>query len=491
MLTINTSITDFLKATYPALWVETHEENRCINSLMQQVPTSEEYKYQFFTWDSLLGMKIHSNNDYDGSITDPIQAIQYTNKVPQYSIIFLKDMHRLMESVQLIRAVKNAITHCKANKIHLIFIAPMTKIPIELEKDITCLDFPLPTEDELIAQAKELVEENKNLKEIIDIDSNEAIQAIKAGVGLTIGEAENTFARTIISKRKFDRSIIEEDKLQAIKKSGLMELFNPVPESELGGLSKYKRFIHNRKEGFFNKDLPTPKSVMFIGPPGTGKSLGAKVTASILGFPLIKLDLSALKGGIVGETERNTRKALQLAKSVAPCVIWVEEVEKSLGGAQSSNKTDGGTTSNMVGIILTEIQEMTEPVFFISTCNDIDALLEISQGALLRRLAEEMFFVDLPNLEERKEILGIMNKKYNTNIEGIVNKIEGWSGAEVEKFVKSSIYDGIDEAFSNIKPLSIQNKDKIDKARKWALSNARMANENNNAVEKKGRKIEL
>jgi len=184
------------------------------------------------------------------------------------------------------------------------------------------------------------------------------------------------------------------------------------------------------------------------------------------------------------------RQALSIIDAISPCVVWIDEIEKSLGGVQSSNKTDGGTTSAMFGYLLTWMQESKSPKFIVATCNDIDDLLSISQGALLRRF-DDIFFVDLPSEQERTEILKIMNARYNTNHElSLSNRMEGWTGAEIEKFVIASVYDGVDEAFANIKPLYHQNREKIEKAREWAKFNARLANSSQDEL-KKERRIKI
>jgi len=481
MITKNIDITNFLKASYPFLWVETYEEDRAIKALSKQAKS-----YQFYEWDLINGVKL-PNNEYT-CINNPAEAIKYIQSLPNNSIFFLKDMQNFMGSANVVRQIKNCLPHCKANKKHFIAVSPISLIPTTLEKDIVILDFPLPDENDLISLAREMIEEN-HLP--IEIDEK-AIQAIKNAKGLTITEAENVIARCIITSRKLDREIIEEDKLQCIKKNGKMEVFPTMPITEVGGHKEYLKFILNRKRGFYDDNLPTPKSVCFVGPPGTGKTLLGKVTAGILEMPFVKMDVGGMKDSLVGSTGKNIRNAFKLIKSIAPCTVLLEEIEKAIGGAESSNKVDAGTTSDIVGVLLTEIEEMKEKVFFISTCNDIDSLLNISQGALMRRLAESLFFIDLPSSEERKEILGIMNKRYNTNIEydnTLDKATENWTGFEVEKFVKDFIYDG-KQAIPNIKPLYLQNKEKIDSARRWAKENARLSSIPV-IKEEKGRKIEL
>ncbi len=468
---------DYLSAGYPLLWVTTYEEERAISNL-----SKEADGYNIFSWDIVAGLRDHQSEQIRQA-PDPLAPLQAIPTLPESSILFLKDFHRFIESIEIIRTIKHFVPVLKATDRHLVFVSPIVNIPIELEKDITLLDFPLPTIQELIDTASRIVSENE-----LPIEVDE--KAISAGKGLTLHEAENAMALSLVKEKTFSKKVIENEKLQAIRKSGLMELYEPVPESELGGLEPLKRYIKNRKRGFEDNRLPTPKGILLVGLPGAGKSLTAKVTASVLDFPLIRLDIASLKSSLVGESEAKMRQALALIDAVSPCVVWIDEIEKALGGVQSSNRTDGGTTSAMFGYLLTWMQESTSPKYIIATCNDIDDLLTISQGALLRRF-DDVFFVDLPSKEERREILAIMNRKYGTNFDlSLADRMDGWTGAEIEKFVISAIYDGVDEAFANIKPIYLQNREKIEKAREWARYNARFAN-GSEQKSQSGRKIKL
>jgi len=467
---------NYLKAGYPVLWVQTHEEARAIASLSQ-----EAEGYHIYSWDIVAGLKDHATGQAR-QMPDPLKPLQTAPTLPESSILFLLDFHKFISSVEVFRTMKNLIPILKATDRHLVIVSPVLSIPVELEKDITVLNFHLPTVAELLETASRIVSENELA---IAIDE----KAIAAGKGLTLHEAENAMALSLVTEKTFSKKIIEKEKLQAIRKSGLMELYEAVPEDQLGGLEPLKRYIHNRKRGFEDPCLPAPRGILLVGLPGAGKSLTAKVTASVLDFPLIRLDIASLKGSLVGESEAKMRQALSLIDAVAPCVVWIDEIEKALGGVQSSNRTDGGTTSAMFGFLLTWMQESRTRKYIIATSNDIDDLLTISQGALLRRF-DDIFFVDLPSFDERQEILSIMNKRYNTDLSlDLCAKMEGWTGAEIEKFVVSSIYDGVDEAFANIKPIYHQNRDKIEKAREWARYNARLANGNGKTEARKGRRI--
>ncbi len=475
---------DYLKAGYPCLWVQTHEEGRCISVLSQQAE-----RYSVYSWDIVGGLLDHQM-DQVRHMPDPIKPLQSIPSLPESSILFLKDFHRFINAIEVIRTVKNLIPVLKATDRHLVVVSPVLQIPVELEKDITVLPFLLPTVAELLETAKRIVQEND-----LSVEVDE--RAIQAGKGLTLHEAENAMALSLVQEKTFSKKILEQEKLQAIRKSGLMELQNPEPLESLGGLDALKRYLQNRREGFHKQDIPPyakPHGTILVGPPGTGKSLSAKVTASVFDIPLIRLDISSLKGSLVGESERNMNQALQLIRSVAPVVVWMDEFEKAFAGVASSARTDGGTTLGMIGRLMTAMQDFRDegiPVYWVATVNDIDALIENSQGAMMRRF-DDVFFVDFPSQREREDIVEIMNRKYSTSIPvETAQRMENWTGAEIEKLAFSSLYDGLEEAFSAIRPIYHQCRESIEKAREWAKFNARLANGDGQNAVKKDRKIKI
>lgn len=459
----------YLNAGYPALWVQTHEEARAISALKAEAGD----EYNAFAWDLMSGTyDLQTGASMNNK--DPVKAVQSIQALPENSIIFLKDFHKFFKSIEVVRTFKNALAICKSSCRHMIIVSPVVDIPIELEKDITVYEFSLPSVDDLHGLAEKIVSEN-GLE--ITVDHN----TMEAAKGLTMEEAENAITLSIVRSGKIEREVLETEKLQTIKKIGLMEIHPPVDISQLGGLEGLKRYITARKEGIVNAENRNraPKGILLVGLPGGGKSLSAKVIASILDLHLIRLDISSLKGSLVGESERKMRQATSIIDAVSPAVVWLDEIEKSLSGVQSSGRTDGGTTDGMFGHFLTWMSESQSTKYIVATCNNISTLLEASQGALIRRF-DDVFFVDLPSLEERKQILAIMNKRYDVKCKcDIVAQMEGWTGAEIEKFVVASFYDGIDEAMRNIHPIYHQNRNQIDALREWAVSNARMANTGN------------
>lgn len=472
---------NYVKAGYPCLWVQTHEEKRAIKNLSKEANGN----YTIYKWDIISGLK-NINTEKIENLPDPTEVLKAISSFPEKSIIFLCDFHRFLTGIEVARLLRNQISACKSVRKHIVIISPNSgPIPSELEKEIILFPFDLPNVEELKGLAKQIIEDNNMSTEITD-------NIISGAKGLTMEEAENAFSLSLITEKKLSREILENEKLQIVKKSGLMEIYNPIPVDQLGGLEEIISYVEKRIPSFSNPELPAIKPLLLIGPPGTGKTLTAKVCASILGLPLIRLDLGALKGGLVGLSEENLRKAEKTIDAISPCVVLMDEIDKSLSGSQSSGKTDGGTSSNMIGELLNWMEESKVRKLIIGTCNNIENLLEISQGAFLRRFGA-VFLVDFPSENERKQILSIMNKKYKTTIpESYISKMNQWTGAEIEKFCIDSVYDGTEEAFINIKPLALQNKEIIEKAREWAKWNARSANSiSSKQEEKQTRKLNI
>ena len=477
----------YVAAGYPILAVKTHEPDRAMNVLAHQV--KEHYKCA--SWDVENGIRELAFTDTDvvpGTSKEhkaPPEAIKWLLAAGENTILFAWNYHRFFVNqgnIGIVQALQNARDTWKGKAQVMVILCPDIEIPPELTKSIALVDFDLPDKTELAGILRKIAE-SAQIPVPDDIDI-----VLDVAKGLTLFEAENAFALSYATKGKFDRAIIESEKLQAIRKSGLLELYPAVPESDLGGLKLLRKYLHNRRRGFYEEGVPKPKGILLVGPPGSGKSLSAKVAASVLGFPLVRFDISSMKGSKVGESETRMRQALALIDAVAPCCVFIDEIEKTLGGVQSSAKSDSGTTAAMFGYLLTWMQESKAAKYIVATVNDMEDLMAISQGALLRRF-DDIFFVDLPTPHERADILVIMNRRYNTNIALLMaDKMDGWSGAEIEKFVIASIYDGIDEAYANIKPVYHQNRANIEKAREWARGNARAANSTNGEIKTPARR---
>ena len=257
-------------------------------------------------------------------------------------------------------------------------------------------------------------------------------------------EAENAFATSFAKKRTFDTDIINNVKRQIICKEGLLEYMQSKETLEtVGGMKEFITYAEERFSAYSKEaqdyGLPYPKGVLLVGIPGCGKSLAAKALSNMWKKPLLKLDIGKLFGSLVGDTEAKTRRALEIAEAMAPAILWIDEIEKGLSGVGSSGKTDSGVTSRMFGTILTWLQEKEVPVYVIATANNISSL---PPEFLRKGRFDEIFFVDLPSEEERKEIFKIQIEKRKRkaeefDIDKLASLSDGYTGAEIEECVIS------------------------------------------------------
>jgi len=364
----------------------------------------------------------------------------------------------------------------------------------ELEKEMPILDLPLPNIDTLRIIMQSVAEDRFNLPASKIKPSKRLLESAK---GLTAMEAELAFAKAAAQNGQLTEDeidIINAEKEQIIRKSGILEFFQPAESmASVGGLDQLKGWF-NQRGGAFTEEaaefgLEPPKGVMLLGIPGCGKSLTAKAAAALWRFPLIRFDLGKVFGGIVGESERNIREALRVAEAVSPCILWIDEIEKGLAGSQSSGQTDGGVTSRVFGTFLTWMQEKTAPVFVLATSNNIE---QLPPEMLRKGRFDEIFFCDLPSEKIRQDIFKIHLSTHNKDILGEfdINALAKgsplFSGAEIEQAVKDGMFTAFSEnrrlnqsdvknAISGTYPLAKTMREGIGKMREWASARARMA----------------
>lgn len=370
----------------------------------------------------------------------------------------------------------------------LVLSQPFLQLPKELEKDVHILDLPYPNFEDIKAIYKKVCFEHK-----ISNADNPDNELIESALGLTIMEAEKAFALAYIENESLTGAevpLIIREKENVIKKSGYLEYYHPKEEmKDVGGLTNLKDWLTKRGRGFDKgaKDfgLTYPRGILLLGIPGTGKSLTAKAVGNLWHFPLLRLDMGKIFGGIVGESEKNIREALNIAEAIAPSILWIDEIEKGMSGISSSGSTDGGTTARVLGTFLTWLQEKSKPVFVVATANDISQL----PPELLRKgRVDEIFFVDLPTENEREEIIKIHLKKKNRqpnkfDTKKIAQASKGFSGAELEEVIKEALFQAYDEekevtnehildAIGKTFPLSRTMHETISKMRLWSKSRA-------------------
>lgn len=481
-----------IRARYPIVYILSWEEAR-VEEAVQVVANTLERKV--ITWSLTQGMNPQPPGfGQNPHLVPELEVLTQINSGPDQCIYLIKDYHPYMSDYRVIRVLRDLAEKLRPRKQTILIVSPLLKLPPELEKEITVLDFGLPTAEEIEQKLNDVimaVRENPQLDVNLAPEAREAI--IHAAQGLTLEEIESVFARSLVRRRMLDVSEILVEKQQIIRKSGILEYSPPeVTMADVGGLDLMKEWLRQRRTAFTQKarafGLPSPKGVLLIGVQGGGKSLSAKAVAALWNLPLLRMDMGKVFSGIVGSSEENMRKALSVAESVSPCVLWIDELEKGLAGVQSSSFSDAGTTARVFATFLTWMQEKSAPVFLVATANDVSML----PPELMRKgRFDEIFFIDLPHKTDRQDIISIHLKKRKRDpakfdLVKVAVDTEGFSGAEIEQVIVGALFTAFDanrelttddlvaEAKAVV-PLSKMMKEDIDELRDWAHLRARPA----------------
>lgn len=391
----STRITHYLQAGYPGLYLVSPEDAR-VEAELTAIANRLEYNLCF--WSVISGL-VETKSKKVHQAQDPLEALQAIESLPEKSMILLKDFHLFLQDPNpiLIAKMKEVLGEAKTKSKTLIVLGCRLLLPPELEREITVLDFSLPDKMQL-GQILDGITESAQLQKIQGEDRE---RILEAATGLTTIEAENAFALSYVQSKAIDPVLIAKEKAQAVKKNGLLEIIDTLEDLDsIGGLDVLKSWLLKRKSAFSQKameyGLPSPKGLLILGLAGTGKSLTAKATSKVFGVPLLKLDAGRIFASLVGQSESNLRSVIQTAEVIAPCCLWIDELEKGFAGSKSSGATDGGTSSRVFGSFLSWMQEKKAPVFVVATANDVSQL----PPELLRKGRwDELFFVEVLSCE--------------------------------------------------------------------------------------------
>ena len=514
MEAIYSKIKDMLKAYYPVLYLTSFEYDRTKQKIegIINILKSEGRGVRLFNWNCVSGLRDLSSdkplpviNKDDEGIVEPEEVLKYilNDKDTSKDVFVLEDFNNYIEEENVKYYIRSIAERARHTNTHAIILSAVYKLPVELEKYVTVLNIPLPNR---LDMEKTLGVVERQCKINLSVEMRNRM--VDAALGMTSMEADLAFCLAAV-KDDFGQNApytVSSEKEQIIKKSGILDYF-PKNESlkDVGGMEVLKDWLFKRQKAYEKKardfGLQEPKGLLLLGVPGCGKSLTAKSIASFWNMPLLRLDIGKVYQGLVGSSEDNIRKAIATAEAVAPCVLWIDEIEKGLSGVQSSGSTDGGVTSRIFSTILTWMQEKTSPVFVVATANNINLL----PPELLRKgRFDEMFFVDLPSQQERENIFSIHLKKKGQDpsqypMEMLGKKTEGFNGAEIEECIKEAMFAAYVEAPDEPKllskhlmdaiaktvPLSTTMKEQIAALRNWAATRAKNASSESIAEEKK------
>ncbi|PZV15341.1 MAG: AAA family ATPase [Leptolyngbya sp.] len=483
-----------IQAQYPLIYLVTSEEERAEQAIAEIAQAGKPQR-RVFLWTVTHGIVEYGQprNVTQHNTVSPEAAIEWATRQRDPAIFVFKDLHPFVDSPAVTRWLRDAIASFRGSQRTILLMSPVQQIPIELEKEVAVLDFAMPDMAELNQVLSQQLELTRNRR--ITTETREKL--LKAALGLTRDEAEKVYRKAQVTTGRLTEEevdIVLSEKKQLIRRNGILEYIEEDETIEsVGGLEELKRWLTQRSNAFTERareyGLPQPKGMLILGVPGCGKSLIAKTTSRLWGLPLIRLDMGRVyDGSMVGRSEANLRNALKTAESISPAILFIDELDKAFAGTSGSADSDGGTSSRIFGSFLTWMQEKNSPVFVMATANRVERL----PGEFLRKgRFDELFFVDLPNAEERKDIFGIHLSKRKRDLsrfdlDQLANVSDGFSGAEIEQALVAAMYDAFAQereftqldiiaAVKATQPLSKTMSEQVTALRDWARQRARPA----------------
>lgn len=483
-----------VRARYPILYLVSWEEER-VEGIAGRI--ASKLGKRLYTWTITRGFQAGGSAGSPGQ--RPLDALGFVARSSENAIFALEDFHPFLDDPLVVRSLRDLVGDLHRSRKTLVLLSPLLKMPPELEKDVTVIDVPLPGEGELMTILEEILSSVRGLPQVkLSEDPMLKEQVVKAALGLTANEAENIFSKAIVEGGGFDEgdlALILDEKKQIIRKGELLEYFEHEEGlGEVGGLDELKTWVRSRSAAFTERarrfGLPEPKGLLLLGVQGCGKSLTAKAVAAQWKLPLLRLDVGAVFNPYVGSSESNMRKAIKLAESISPCVLWLDELEKGFAGmaAGRGGSGDSGTSMRVFATFLTWLQEKRKPVFVVATANSIE---DLPPELLRRGRFDEIFFLDLPGRQARDAIFAIHFRRRGRDpgrfdLASLASRSEGMSGAEIEQAIVSALYRAFERgtelrtadvvaSLAETVPLSMTMREPIEALREWAKQRARPA----------------
>ena len=483
-MNFNNELTLLLKARYPIVFINTIEEDRAEYVIRKTIKLS--FNRSIYSWDFVDGYTNNPNNEGFAK-RNPVQALELVERLTAQTpaLFLLKDFNRFLTDVSISRKLKNISRILKLQPKTIIIIGSELNIPKELCDLITILQFQLPIESEINYELKRLIESLN-----IEIDEQVLESLTRASQGLSLERIRRVLSKIIATYRTIDENSIKlllNEKKQIISQTEILEYWS-VNEtiSKIGGVDNLKDWLKKRKSSFgiqaSNYGLPTPRGLLLVGIQGTGKSLTAKAIATEWQLPLLKLDVGKLFGGIVGESESRLRQMIEVAETISPCILWIDEIDKAFSNTSSTG--DSGTSNRVLATFISWLSEKTKPVFVVATANNVDLLpLEVIRKGRF----DEIFFLDLPQKQEREQIFKIHIQEFRPNrwelfdYSKLAQLSEAFSGAEIRQSIIEAMYHAFYEkrefttediclALTQLIPLSQLENNQTLKLKNWALS---------------------
>jgi len=479
-----------VQSGHSLIYILSYEEERArriIDKLAQL------FKTKVVSWSQACGF----GQNMDGVSKSPAQALAELNKIqdPVWFIFF--DFHFFLHEPYVIRALRELSPVLAKRRQFIFFVAPIYQIPLELEKELVMIELPLPSASDLAAILNSVIAGlEKTWNKPLKLSAELKEKMIRAGLGLTEKEARRVFYRALIEHPEFKDDHLDailSQKKQIIRQQNLLEFYQMSEKfAEVGGLDLLKEWLKSRSKAFSEDakkyGLPEPRGLLMLGIQGCGKSLCAKAVANLWRLPLLRFDASLVLGSYQAPPEVNIRRAIQLAESVSPCVLWIDEIEKGFSASMVSGREASGGVARAFASFLVWLQERKQPVYVIATANSIS---ELPPELVRKGRFDDIFFVDLPKIHEREEIFAIHLQKRgrspsNFELKLLAEESNDFSGSEIEQSIIAAMYEAftsgrevstedIRKALSETVPLSETMEEQVEELRRWAKNRARPA----------------
>lgn len=479
---------------YSLLFLKTWEEDRWETELAEVLL---EVERGLVTWTITSGPQPPPHADSIAPY-DPMVFLNEIESYPPDHVFLLKDFQPYLTDPRIVRRLRDLAGRMAEQRKTVLFLGAVAEIPVDLLKESVAIDLPLPGLEEIRTELHAALEiRNSESRVGLEISPAHEEKLIKAVMGLTAREARKALQLALQGRDEVDDDafrLLVSEKRHLVQGSDLLEFYE-LEEGvrDVGGLEVLKDWLAKRAEAFTERareqGIPMPKGLLLLGVQGCGKSLTARATARLLSFPLVRLDVANLLSADRGTSERNLRDVLRLMETIAPAVLWLDEIEKGFAGlGNESDKSQDAVMSRLFGSFLTWMETRRQPVFVVATANSV---ANLPPEMLRRGRFDELFFVDLPNYHERRDILSIhltkrgwKPEKYD--LERLSNKTEGYSGAELEQIVVAAMIEAfgqgrllsqedLDKSRDQTVPLSVTMEERVFELREWAASRCRRA----------------
>lgn len=474
-MTLTQSLTDYVRAAFSGLYVQTVEPDEALREIAS---LCQSQAWRLVTWDLNRGLTLpNSAADLarDHLATDPLAVVRTLSSLADPEIptlCVLRGFHRFLGSPEMIQTLEQPLQLGKVHRTFVVVLAPIVQLPVELERLFVVLEHELPDRAQLAAIARDMA------TEVGDAPEGLAFEALlDAAAGLTRYEAEGAYALSLARHNQLRPDVLWDLKAQTLLKHGVLSLHRGGDTFEqLGGLAAIKAFC---KRSLLPRERPDPRrrprGILMLGVPGTGKSAFARSLGAETGRPTLNLDIGALLGSLVGQTEQNIRQALRIADAMAPAILFCDEIDKALAGVTGSGQGDSGVSARLFGTLLTWLSDRTSDVYVVATCNDIGRLPP--EFARSERF-DAVFFLDLPTALERQAIWNLYLPLFELDLQQPRPADEGWTGAEVRACCRlAALLDlPLVEAARYIVPVAATAAESVERLRSWASGRCLSAN---------------